>query len=67
MSGLNGDKARYQRLRQAGLRRRELSRQAQAELRAEAARKAAVAANPGLPIGRARQTAPSVATKAGSA
>jgi hypothetical protein len=41
VSEQNGDRARYQRLRQAGVRRRERSRQVQAELRRLAAQKAA--------------------------
>jgi hypothetical protein len=45
MSKQNGDKARYQRVRQAGLRRRERSRQVQVELRQQAAAKAAAAGN----------------------
>ena len=45
MSKQNGDRARYQRLRQAGLRRRERSRAVQAELKARAAPAATVVAD----------------------
>jgi hypothetical protein len=38
MSELNGDKARFQRLRQARLRRRERARQARAAIQADAGR-----------------------------
>lgn len=38
MSELNGDKARFQRLRKAGLRRRERARQARAAMRHDARR-----------------------------
>jgi hypothetical protein len=38
MSELNGDKARFQRLRKAGLRRRQRARQAWAAMRREATR-----------------------------
>jgi hypothetical protein len=61
VSEQNGDRARYQRLRLAGVRRRERSRQVHAELRRQAARTAAVV---GDVSGRVTPTDAGVDTKA---
>lgn len=55
MSALNGDKARYQRLRKAGLRRRERSRLAQVTMRAAAARLQLAAPEPASPEDTAQE------------
>jgi hypothetical protein len=58
MSALNGDKARFQRLRKAGLKRRERSRLAAAMLHREAA--GVVTGVPGAEAGRGHEaSAPS--------